>query len=131
MLQIRSNLYQSAFLSLSVPIFNKNATRNEVKIKKLELESSYYNKQHEFNQLKQKIEQLSLDIINFSSQLEALEVVFSSASKNQDNFEISYQAGNATFTQLIEAKNKRMTAQSELLQANYQLLFKQLVLSFY
>jgi outer membrane protein len=129
--QITSNLYQTVFFSLSIPIFNKNATRNEVKVKELELQSMYFEKQNEYNQLRQKIEQLSLDIINITSQLEALEVVFSSASKNHDNFEIRYEAGNATFTQLIEAKNKLIAAQSELLQANYQLLFKQMVLSFY
>ncbi|AEA45976.1 TolC family protein [Fluviicola taffensis] len=129
--QITNNLYQSVFLSLSIPIFNKNATRNQVKVKELELKSLYFDKQNEYNQLKQKIEQISLDIINISSQLEALEVVFSSASKNHDNFEIQYEAGSATFTQLIEAKNKLVAAQSELLQANYQMLFKQMILSFY
>ncbi len=129
--QFNNNLYQSLSFTLNIPIFNKNATRNQVKIQELELQSLYINKQNEYNQLKQKIEQLSVDILNTSSQLEALEKVHSSALLNYENFQIRYETGNATYTQLIEAKNKLFQAESELIQARYQLLFKQTVLGFY
>lgn len=129
--QFNNNLYQSLSFNLSIPIFNKNATRNQVKIQELELQSLYINKQNEYNQLKQKIEQLSVDILNTSSQLEALEKVHSSALLNYENFQVRYETGNATYTQLIEAKNKLFQAESELIQAKYQLLFKQTVLGFY
>lgn len=129
--QINNNLYQSLSFTLNIPIFNKNATRNQVKIQELELQSLYINKQSEYNQLKQKIEQLSVDILNTSSQLEALEKVHSSALLNYENFQVRYETGNATYTQLIEAKNKLFQAESELIQAKYQLLFKQTLLGFY
>lgn len=129
--QFKNNLYQSLSFSLSIPIFNKNATRNQLKIKELELQSLYINKQNEYNQLKQKIEQLSTDILNTSSQIEALEKVYSSALLNYENFQVRYETGNATYTQLIEVKNKLFQAKSELIQAKYQLLFKQTVLGFY
>lgn len=129
--QFNNNLYQSLSFSLSIPIFNKNATRNQLKIKELELQSLYINKQNEYNQLKQKIEQLSTDILNTSAQLEALEKVYSSALLNYENFQVRYETGNVTFTQLIEIKNKLFQAKSELIQAKYQLLFKQTVLGFY
>ncbi|MCO5268972.1 MAG: TolC family protein [Brumimicrobium sp.] len=129
--QFNNNLYQSISFSLNIPIFNKNATRNQVKIQELELQSLYINKQNEYNQLKQKIEQLLTDILNTSSQLEALEKVHSSALLNYENFQIRYETGNATYTQLIEAKNKLFQAESELIQVKYQLLFKQTVLGFY
>ncbi|MCO5259472.1 MAG: TolC family protein [Crocinitomicaceae bacterium] len=129
--QFNNNLYQSLSFSLSIPIFNKNATRNQLKIKELELQSLFINKQNEYNQLKQKIEQLSMDILNTSSQIEALEKVYSSALLNCENFQVRYETGNATYTQLIEVKNKLFQAKSELIQAKYQLLFKQTVLGFY
>ncbi len=129
--QFNNNLYQSLSFTLSIPIFNKNATRNQVKIQELELQSLYINKQNAYNQLKQKIEQLSTDILNSTSQLEALEKVRSSALLNYDNFQVRYETGNATYTQLMEAKSKLFQAESELIQAKYQLLFKQTVLGFY
>jgi outer membrane protein len=129
--QISGNLYQSLSLSLNIPIFNKNATKNQVKIQELELQSLYINKRNEYNQLKQKIEQLSADILNTASQAEALEKVYSSAQLNYDNFVVLYETGNATYTQLMEAKNKLFQAQSELFQARYQLVFKEVVMGFY
>lgn len=129
--QINNNLYQSVMVTLSIPIFNKNINRTQVKIKELELESLAIDKQNEYNQLKQKLEQLSLDISNLSDQLEALEKAHQSALLNYTNFQIRYENGDIPFTQLIENRNKLMLAESELLQANYQLLFKQIVLGFY
>lgn len=129
--QFNNNLYQSLSFSLNIPIFNKNTTRNQVKIQELELQSLYINKQSEYNQLKQKIEQLSTDILNYSTQIEALQKVEESSQLNYDNFQIRYETGNATYTQLVEAKNKLFQAESELIQAKYQLLFKQIVLGFY
>lgn len=129
--QMNNNLYQSVMVTLSIPIFNKNANRTQVKIKELELQSLVIDKQNEYNQLKQKLEQLSLDISNLSDQLEALEKAHQSASLNYNNFQIRYGTGNATYTQLIEAKNKLFQTESELIQVKYQLLFKQAVAGFY
>lgn len=129
--QINNNLYQSVVVTLSIPIFNKNMNRTQVKVKELELQSLVIDKQNEYNQLKQKLEQLSLDISNLSDQLEALEKAYQSALLNYNNFQIRYENGDISFTQLIENRNKLMLAESELLQANYQLLFKQIVLGFY
>lgn len=129
--QINNNLYQSVMVSLSIPIFNKNANRTQVKIKELELQSLLIEKQNEYNRLKQTIEQLTLDISNASNQIEALEKVRQSASLNYGNFLIRYENGDVSFTQLMENRNKLIVAESELLQANYQLLLKQVVLGFY
>lgn len=129
--QMNNNLYQSVVVTLSIPIFNKNTNRTQVKIKELELQSLVIDKQNEYNQLKQKLEQLSLDISNLSDQLEALEKAYQSALLNYNNFQIRYENGDISFTQLIENRNKLMLAESELLQAGYQLLFKQIVLGFY
>lgn len=129
--QIHNNLYQSVMVTFSIPIFNKNANRTQVKIKELELQSLTNERQNEYNRLKQKLEQLSLDISNTSNQLEALEMVYQSALLNYENFRVRYENGDVSFTQLIENRNKLILAESELLQANYQLLFKQIVLGFY
>lgn len=129
--QINNNLYQSVMITLSIPIFNKNVNKTRVKIRELELKSLAVDKQSEYNQLKQKLEQLSLDISNLSDQLKVLEKAYQSALLNYNNFQIRYENGDISFAQLIENRNKLMSTESELLQANYQLLFKQTVLGFY
>jgi len=129
--QLNNNLYQSLFATLNIPIFNKNANRSQLKIQQLELQSLHLKKQDEYNQLKQRMDQLSLEILNTSSQLEAMEAVYSSVSLNRDNFEIRFENGNVTYTELTEARNKFVKAKSELLQAKYQLIFKKIILGFY
>lgn len=129
--QIDKNLYQSVFATLTIPIFNKNAIRNQQKVKQLELESLYLDKESEYTLLKQKLDQLSLEIVNSESQLEALQVVYTSALLNCENFQIRYDAGEGTYTQLTEAQNKLFQAKSNLLQTQYQLLFQKMILGFY
>jgi len=129
--QLGENFYQSAQLILSVPIFNKNANRNQVKIAEYQLQSLYLDKQNQANTLKQKLEQISMDIINESEQYNALKSVYESALINYTNFQTRYENSDVTFTQLVEAKNKLYNATSKLYQSNYQLLFKETVMSFY
>lgn len=60
-----------------------------------------------------------------------LEKVRQSASLNYGNFLMRYENGDVSFTQLMENGNKLIVTESELLQANYLLLLKQVVLGFY
>lgn len=60
-----------------------------------------------------------------------LEKVRQSASLNYGNSLIRYENGDVSFTQLMENGNKLIVTESELLQANYLLLLKQVVLGFY
>jgi len=129
--QLNENFYQSAQLTLNIPIFNKNATRNQIKIAELQLQSLYLDKESEYNQLKQKIEQLSMDIINESEQYTALQKVQEASSLNYGNFKTRYENGDITFVQLREAQNKLFNAESNLIQSEYQLKFKSVLLSFY
>lgn len=129
--QVNDNFYQSVFASLSIPIFNKNGTRNQVKIQELELKKLELSKQSEYNVLEQKLAQLKMEISNVSTQLLSLEAVNESSLLNFENSEVLFETGNITATQLEEAKNKLFAAQSDLLQTKYQLLFKKIILGFY
>lgn len=129
--QLNENFYQSAQIILSIPIFNKNSIRNQVKISQFQLQSMYLDKENEYNQLKQKLEQLSMDIINESEQYSALQKVHESATLNHQNFKIRFEQGDVTYNQLIEVQNKLFNATSRLIQSEYQLKFKSSVMGFY
>lgn len=129
--QVNDNFYQSVFATLSIPIFNKNGTRNQVRIQELELKELHLNKQREYNEQEQKLAQLKMEISSAETQLLSLETVSRSARLNFENSELLFETGNLTATELEEAKNKLFTAQSELLQTKYQLLFKKIILGFY
>lgn len=129
--QVNDNFYQSVYATLSIPIFNKNGTRNQVKIQELELKELTLSKQREYNELEQKLAQLKMEISSVSTQLLSLEAVNQSSRLNFENSALLFETGNITATQLEEAKNKLFAAQSDLLQTKYQLLFKKIILGFY
>lgn len=129
--QVNDNFYQSVYATLSIPVFNKNGTRNQVKIRELELKELDVNKQSTYNEMEQKLAQLKVEISNAGTQLQSLEVVSQSALLHFENSKLLFETGNNTASELEEAKNKLFNAQSDLLQTEYQLLFKKIILGFY
>jgi outer membrane protein len=129
--QVNDNFYQSIYASLSIPIFNKNSTRNQVKIQELKLKDLDISKQSANNELEQKLAQLKMEISSASAQLEALESVKESASVNFENNVLLFETGSINATELDEVKNKLFEAESDLLQTKYQLLFKKIIIGFY
>jgi outer membrane protein TolC len=81
--------------------------------------------------LEQKLAQLKVEISNSGTQLQSLEAVSQSALLHFENSKLLFETGNNTAAELEEAKNKLFNAQSDLLQTEYQLLFKKIILGFY
>lgn len=129
--QMNENLYQSVQLTMSIPLFNRNSVRNQVKINELELESLAISKQIEYNQLKQELEKLWLDIQNIALQLDVLEIIFRKSELNHSNYLVRYLNGDINYYQYIDAKNKMFIAKSNWIQIKYKYLFNQVVLGFY
>jgi outer membrane protein len=129
--QINDNFYQSVSLTLSIPIFNKGATRNQIKLSELQLQSLELEKQEQKIALKQQLEQLFIEIENLNNQTQSLEVSQNLAQMNMENMQIRYENGDANFYQLTEAKNGFLQVQSELVQVKYQMMFKQMILGYY
>lgn len=129
--QINNNLYESVILTLSIPIFNGNSNRNQVKIKELEIKGQEVKNQQDKQKLFQKIKQIQTEIRNFTSQINALEKVLNAAQKNLDNFKIRYKNKEVAYTEFVKAQNKLFKAKSDLVQAQYQLKFKKIILGYY
>lgn len=126
--QINNNLYESVILTLSIPIFNANKNRNQVKIKELEINGQEVKNQQDKQNLLQKIEQIRTEIRNLIAQINALKKVLLAAHKNLDNFRIRYENKEVTYTEFVESQNKLLKAKSDLVQAEYQMKFKKIIL---
>jgi outer membrane protein len=129
--QLSENFYQSASLSLAVPIFNKNVNRRDEQINQIKLEQYQIEKEQLMLELNQKIELLKLEINNLDAQLNSLQFVLESNQKNYSNANLQFENGYTTYTQLLEIKNKLFKSQSEMLQTKYTLYSKMLILGFY
>lgn len=129
--QLRSNFYQSATLTLTIPVFNKNMLRNQVKVRELELTDLCIRAEQQSDLLHQQLERIRLDIVNAQSQLEAQESLFLLSRKNYDNQLLRYQVGEISFTTLSENRDACIRAHSSFIQARYELLLKQFILTCY
>lgn len=129
--QLKGNFYQSASLSLNVPIFNKNTTRSQLQVNALELKQMQLDKEQQILIVQNKKEQLTMDVSNAKAQYQSATVVFDAAKLNFDNTQLKYDNQIISYTQLLEAKERLFKAQSELIQAKYQMKFKVTILEFY
>lgn len=129
--QIDDNYGKSISFSLSIPVFNGLQTRSAVERAKLNQQSAKLNADLQRNQLRQNIEQAAADaraslrsFIASRRQVESLE-------RSYRNAELRLNAGIINSTDFNVISNDFRRAQSDLLQAKYDYIFKLKVLDFY
>ena len=129
--QLDNNFYQSASLSLNIPIFYKFQTRNSIQRAKIEVERAKVNQDRIIQELRYRIEKLKIDIENAKAQLTSSEKALKTAQLSSENAKIKYEAGIINFTTFNEINTKLFSAQSSLIQAKFQQYFKTYLLGIY
>ena len=129
--QIKNNFSQSLGLQLNVPIFNRYATRNSIKSASIDKENQQLALDNVKKALYKEIQQVYYNTIaaeaKYKSSLQA-EVT----SKDAFNLtQAKYENGKATITEFNESKNNMMKAESDLVQARYQLIYQKALIDFY
>ena len=129
--QIKNNFSQSLGLQLNVPIFNRYATRNSIKSASIDKENQQLALDNVKKTLYKEIQQVYYNTVaaeaKYKSSLQA-EVT----SKDAFNLTQSkYENGKATITEFNESKNNMMKAESDLVQARYQLIYQKALIDFY
>ncbi len=129
--QIQNNKQSGIYISMSIPIFNKWSARTAVNQSKIQFENSQLNAQLAKNQLRKNMEQA------YADQLAALKR-YQATQKAVIAFEVSfayinerYELGMVNSYEFNEAKNNLILAESDQLQAKYDLIFKVKLYDFY
>ena len=129
--QLKNNFSQYIGLSLSVPIFNRFQTRNNIRNAKISQETQQLQLDNSKKTLYKEIQQVYLNAVNAQSkERSSAEAVHSS----KDAFQLmqaKYENGKATITEFNESKNNYMRAESDLVQARYENLYQHALLEFY
>ena len=128
--QIKNNFSQNLGLQLNVPIFNRYATRNSIKSASIDKENQQLALDNVKKTLYKEIQQVYYNTIaaeaKYKSSLQA-EVT----SKDAFNLtQAKYENGKATITEFNESKNNMMKAESDLVQARYQLIYQKALIDF-
>ena len=129
--QLKNNFSQNLGLQLNVPIFNRFATRNSIKSASIDKENQQLALDNVKKTLYKEIQQVYYNTI-------AAEAKYKSSLQTEvtskDAFNLTqskYENGKATITEFNESKNNLMKAESDLVQARYQLIYQKALIDFY
>ncbi|MBK7029599.1 MAG: TolC family protein [Bacteroidales bacterium] len=129
--QFNDNINQSISLNLNVPIFNGWVTRTSISKAKMNLENTRYNLELSKLDLRKTIEQAYADS---KAALNKYESSLSGVEAAKESYRYAEQKFNVGVMNSVDYNNSKKDfekAESELLRAKYEFIFKTTVLDFY
>jgi len=122
---------ESLGLSLRIPIFDKLSTHYAVKQQKISVKSQELQLEETKRKLIKDIEQAYTNAVASKEKYFASQVAYISALVAFQYEEVKYTAGSSSNYEFNEAKNRYLRAQSILIQAKFDYLFRVRILEFY
>lgn len=129
--QFKDNLNSNFGLSLSIPIFNGNKARNNVKVNRLILEQVENEKEQAILKLEQLVFKAYTDTQSSLKSFEASQITLESRAKSFEYAQERYEVGLINIFELNQNQILLVNAQSEVLKAKYDYIFKTKILEYY
>ena len=129
--QLNDNFNQSIGLRLNIPIFNGLQSHIAWQNAKLSAQNSYYNYQSAEITLRKNIQQAYADALGALKKYHALQKAETSLKEAFNYAKSKFDVGMATALDYNTAKTNLDKAESDLLQAKYNFVFKVKVLDYY
>lgn len=129
--QLDNNLSHNVGLSLSIPVFNGWFTNTNIAKAKISMQNAEYGHQLVKNTLFKSIQQAHSDAIAALKKHQASEKSVSALRESFTYTEKKFNVGLLTSLEYLTATNNLAIAESDLLQAKYDLIFRIKILEFY
>jgi len=129
--QLAQNSAQSVGLSLSIPIFNRMATRNQVRSARLNIKNQELMLDKAKQDLYKEVQQAYYNAVAALEKFKTSEVAVEAAQLAYDFEEQKYEAGRSNIYTFDQVRLRLSTARSESAQAKYNFLFRARILAFY
>ena len=129
--QLSNNFSQYIGLSLSVPIFNRFATRNSIRSAQLNRQTQQLQLENTKKALYKEIQQAYYNALNSQAKYASSEEALRSNHEAFNLMSAKYEYGKANITEFNEAKNNLMKAESDLVRAKYEYIYNHALLDFY
>ncbi len=129
--QLSNNFSQYIGLSLSVPIFNRFATRNSIRSAQLNRQTQQLQLENTKKALYKEIQQAYYNALNSQAKFTSSEEALRSNREAFNLMSAKYEYGKANITEFNEAKNNLMKAESDLVRAKYEYIYNHALLDFY
>ena len=129
--QLENNFSQYIGLSLSVPIFSRFSTRNNVRNARIEQENQQLQLDNTKKTLYKEIQQVYYNALNAKTKTQSSAEAVNSSKDAFELMQAKYENGKANITEFNEAKNNYLKSESDLVQARYENLYQHALLEFY
>ena len=129
--QMNDNFSKYVGFNLSVPIFNRFSTRNQVRAARLKRENYSLQLDNAKKSLYKEIQQAWYNAIAAESKYTSSSTATIASEASFNLMSEKYVNGKANAVEYNEAKQNLMKAQSDELQAKYEYLFRTKILDFY
>jgi len=129
--QVWDNLGESFSLGISIPIYSNRQIRSNIEKARINLTNSHLSEQNVKNTLRKTIEQTYTDLRAAGKKYEATKQQVTAVESAYRNAEKKFTVGVMNATDYLIQKNSFTQAQSSLIQAKYDYIFKQKILDFY
>jgi len=129
--QLQNNKRYSMGLTLNIPIFNKFQVKNGVANAILQISDYEYRLQSAGNVLRKEIEQAYTNALASLNRYISSEKAVKSTEEAFRYTEEKFNVGMINSVEYNQSKNNLTVAQSELLQARYEYIFRTKILDFY
>jgi outer membrane protein len=129
--QFSDKLGHNFSLNISIPIFNRTQSKTNIARQFINKELSQVNLDNEKLQLQQSIEQAFVDSKAAAKTFEASKVSLEAQREAFKNAQESYNLGTSTLFDFDLVRNRLVSAESALIRAKYDYVFKTKVLQFY
>lgn len=131
MSQLRNNGNEYFGLSMSIPIFNRNATRNQVRAARLRMDYQQLALLEAKQKLRKEVEQAHYSADAAYSKYIAANKALESALVAFNYEQQKSQLGRSTVFDYNDARMRMEKAESNLIQAKYEFIFQTKIIDFY
>lgn len=129
--QWRQNFNKYLQFSLSIPIFNRFATRNRVKTARIQKNALQWRLEESKKTLYKEIQQAYYNALAAEAKYRSSQTATDAAEASFQLMSEKYANGKATATEYNEMRTNWMKALSDHIQARYDYLFRSKILDFY
>jgi len=129
--QFKDNFSKSLSLSLSIPIYSNRQVKNNINKQEITLKNTFLEEQSAKNDLRKKIEQTYIDVENAIAKYNATKEQVNASMASYENAKTKYVNGMMSMSDLLQQLNTYTKAQSENIQARYDLIYNLKILDYY
>jgi outer membrane protein len=129
--QFKNNNNEYVGLSLNIPIFSKFQNKTTVANSKLQIENNRLALESAKKDLRKQIEQAYTNAVAALKRYNSNQVAVKSMQESFRYVEEKYNAGKVNAVEYNDSKSKLAIAESNLIQAKYEFIFRSKILDFY